>query len=269
MKLLLNQQKKLFINDSEKSGFPESTRLVYEVIRVMNGKVLFVEEHYIRLTNTILSFHLQIGLSFQEFCICVNEIIVINNKLEGNIKVVCSVSETENFWEFSFIPHSYPSEEEYFNGIRTDLYFAEREDPNAKVLRESFRNRVNQYISDHELYEVLLVDRNGKITEGSRSNVFFVKENRFFTAPESSVLVGITRQKVIDCLNELGYSIQEIAVSANDIGKYDACFITGTSPKVLPVKTINFQVFDTQLESVNELMERYNQMISTNINSQF
>ena len=57
------------------------------------------------------------------------------------------------------------------------------------------RERPVRLISDNKLYEVLLVDRNGRITEGSRSNVFFVKGNKFYTGPSAMVLVGITRKK--------------------------------------------------------------------------
>ena len=112
---------------------------------------------------------------------------------------------------------------------------------------------------------MLLVDRNERITEGSRSNVFFVKGNRFYTAPDSMVLSGVTRKKVMECLADLEFTIVEEAVFTSEISTFDAVFLTGTSPKVLPVRSIGKQVFNTQLLVVNELMNQYNHLIDNYI----
>jgi len=120
-------------------------------------------------------------------------------------------------------------------------------------------------IEELKLYEVLLVDRDGNITEGSRSNVFFVKAEVFYTAPESKVLVGITRQKVIECLRQLNFKLVEKSVSAVEISQFDAAFLTGTSPKVLPVNSIGKQVFNTQTVVLQKLMKSYDESIATYI----
>jgi branched-chain amino acid aminotransferase len=111
------------------------------------------------------------------------------------------------------------------------------------------------------LYEVLLVDRHGRITEGSRSNVFFVKGNRFYTAPASQVLGGVTRKKVLQCLHGLGFTVIVEAVSAIEIGSFEAVFLTGTSPGVLPVNYIDAVYFKTDNPSVRQLMAQYDLMI--------
>jgi branched-chain amino acid aminotransferase len=189
----------------------------------------------------------------------------LNHIKNGNVKFVLAEFEKVNHWSFSFIPHSYPDANDYEQGVKAQLLFAERENPNAKIIQNVIRERANQMIADQKLYEVLLVDRDGLITEGSRSNVFFVKGNRFYTAPAYQVLVGVTRQKVLQCLTELGFTIVEEAVLASEINTYDAAFLTGTSPKVLPVRSIGKQLFNTQLLVVNELMNQYNSMIDNYI----
>jgi len=113
------------------------------------------------------------------------------------------------------------------------------------VIQATIREGANKMIADQKLYEVLLVNRDNLITEGSRSNVFFVKDNVFYTAPASSVLVGVTRKKVIECLYKLEYMLVEEAVISSEIGNYDAVFLTGTSPGILPVQSIGNQIIDT------------------------
>jgi branched-chain amino acid aminotransferase len=75
------------------------------------------------------------------------------------------------------------------------------------------------------------------------------------------VLVGITRQKVLDCIKTLGFCIIEQAVSKAEISEFDAVFLTGTSPKVLPARVIGKQMFDVQNNAVLRVMDSYDQLI--------
>ncbi|MDP3433022.1 MAG: aminotransferase class IV [Bacteroidota bacterium] len=242
-----------------------SDRSVYEVIRIIDGIALFLEDHYARLVSSIQMSGFHFAMDFSEFRHNVMELGRLNHIENGNVKFFLAEFGKENLWSFSFIPHSYPDTNDYELGVNTEFLFAERENPNAKITQNIVREKANQLIADQNLYEVLFVDRDGLITEGSRSNVFFVKGNRFFTAPAYQVLVGITRQKVLQCLSELAFPIIEEAVLASEISTFDAVFLTGTSPKVLPVRSIGKQVFNTQLLVVNELMNQYNSMIDNYI----
>lgn len=235
---------------------------VYEVIRVMDGVALFLEDHFNRLQKSLVIQRVRLEMDFLTFKQKITKLISLNLKTEGNIQFVYTVSETGSRWAFSFIPHRYPDSEDYRKGVLTGLLAAERENPNAKVIQHSVRDCANQQIADHGIYEVLLVDRAGLITEGSRSNVFFVKGDVFYTAPESQVLAGITRQKVLDCFSELGFPLVEEAVPASLISRFDAVFLTGTSPKILPVRSVGAQIFPVQHDGVQQVMECYDRMIA-------
>ncbi len=191
-----------------------------------------------------------------------------NQVMDGNIKFAYTVKDEIPAYFYGFIPHSYPSFEDFLKGVKTDLFWAERESPNAKIIQQNIREKANQMIKEKELYEVLLVNSDGLITEGSRSNVFFVKGNRFYTAPVYQVLVGVTRQKVLECLSELAFPIIEEAVFSLEISAYDAVFLTGTSPNVLPVNCIGTSTFQTNNFFVEKLMAKYNLMVETYIRSQ-
>jgi len=96
-------------------------------------------------------------------------------------------------------------------------------------------------------------------------NVVFVKGDEFYTAPASMVLEGITRKKVLDCLIYLGFSFVEEAVSVDKISDFDAVFLTGTSPKILPVMSIGDRVFDVNNKAIIRLIDSYNLMIQNYI----
>ena len=106
---------------------------------------------------------------------------------------------------------------------------------------------------------MLLVDRNGQITEGSRSNVFFIKDGEVFTAPAEKVLLGVTRSKIIEIIRSMGVVLHEEAVDAGDIGSFDAAFISGTSPKVLPISSAGETSFDVNEPILRKIMEKYDE----------
>ncbi len=235
---------------------------IYEVVRIISGVPLFLEDHFDRLKKSFLFQDLEFNLDFTHFKASLVALSLKNQVFDGNVKFAYSMNNQVPSYLYGFIPNSYPESEDYLQGVKTDLFWAERESPNAKVIQQDIRERANQQIKENGLYEVLLVNRDGLITEGSRSNVFFMKENRFYTAPENQVLVGVTRQKVLKCLTELGFTIVEEAVSASAINTFDAAFLTGTSPKVLPVSSVGNQVFNAQRPTVKKLIDRYDEMIS-------
>jgi branched-chain amino acid aminotransferase len=239
-----------------------SGQSVYEVIRVIDGVALFLEDHFERLMKSFEILELSPEMDYAGFSLKIDELIQLNQKTEGNVKFLYTSEGNLITWSFSFIPHSYPSPKDYLYGVKTGLLRAERENPNAKVVQQTVRERADQLIAEQSLYEVLLVDRDGLITEGSRSNVFFVKDEVFYTAQASKVLVGITRQKVMECLNELNFRVTEEAVAASRIYQFDAVFLTGTSPKVLPVRTVGNHVFDSKPACVRRLMDVYDDRIN-------
>jgi branched-chain amino acid aminotransferase len=238
---------------------------VYEVVRIIAGVPLFLEDHFERLQNSMKIHGWQLELEYQEFKDEIVRLIELDRQITGNVKFEFTRNKDENNWRLFFIPHSYPTIEDYKNGVNVDLLFAERANPNAKVIQKTVRERVNQLIADKQLYEVLLVDQKGRITEGSRSNVFFVKNGVFYTAPASMVLIGITRLKVMECLVKLNFRIAEEAISVDRIGQFDAVFLTGTSPKVLPVVRIGNLNYSASNPSVLALIDEYNGMINNYI----
>lgn len=242
----------LFISDSS----------VYEVIRVIRRIPLFLEDHFDRLIQTLKIQEIEFTMTYHDFLHKICELIRINNQAEGNVRFAVNCTEISLEWTFSFIPSAYPSLKDYRNGVSTDLFFDERLNPNAKVIQGNIREKTSQLLADRNLYEVLLTNRNGLITEGSRSNVFFVKRNIFYTAPESLILIGITRQKVIACLPDLGFQLIEEAINFKDLDQFDAVFLTGTSPKVLPVKSIGNLLFHPQNQYVQKVRLRYDELIN-------
>jgi branched-chain amino acid aminotransferase len=125
---------------------------------------------------------------------------------------------------------------------------------------------VSRYTAIKQVYEVLFYNGQGLLTEGSKSNLFFIVGNDVVTAPGDMVLKGITRKYVIQVIRERGFNLIEKAVHVFDVLKYDAVFITGTSPKVLPVNEIRACCHaDVQHPVLREIMQGYNEVLLRNL----
>lgn len=89
--------------------------------------------------------------------------------------------------------------------------------------------------------EALLV-RDGAVLEGSRSNVFFVRNDTLWTAPLTNyILPGVTRKVVLELAGDLGIAVSELPCFEDEWAGWDECFITGTTVEITPIVAINRQ----------------------------
>ncbi len=230
----------------------------YEVLRVAKGIPLFFEDHLNRLRLSAKLAKMELRLTDNEILQLLFKLIEFNKISEGNIYLAFYKSFTAYF-----IPHKYPTSEMYNTGVDCGIMSAERENPQAKILQANVRAQTDELIAKNNFYEVLLTDRQQRITEGSRSNVFFVKGNEIFTPPGKDVLLGVTRKKTISLATELGFELIEADILIEDLENYQAAFLTGTSPKILPIRTVNGLSFDVKNQIVRQLMKAYDALIES------
>ena len=160
------------------------------------------------------------------------------------------------FWSIS-LSLRYPTSEQYRNGVKGILFNAERKDPESKVINHKLRSAIYHRLILEGAYEALLVNEDQMITEGSRSNIFFVKGETLITAPDSLILNGITRKHILEICRENKMNVEQRCVSMYDISEYDAIFMTGTSPMVLPFCCIGDKSFNVGLPLMERLRELY------------
>ena len=85
----------------------------------------------------------------------------------------------------------------------------------------------------------VLLGTDGFITEGTGDNLFFVKDGVVYTPEPRDILVGISRNYVMDLCNEMGIKCIEKNLEIYDAYTSDECFMTATPFCLLPVFTFN------------------------------
>jgi branched-chain amino acid aminotransferase len=190
----------------------------------------------------------------REIMLTIEQLIRINNIKSGPVKLYFAKRHGRlDFMAYLMKPYV-PQPEEYLTGVKTVSLKEMRSNPNIKVWNESLRGKTIELINRSHAFEVILVDSDGYILEGSRSNIFFIRDDTVFTTPGEYVLKGITRKKVLEVCERLGIQLEFRKIRYGEIMHYNASFLTGTSRKVVPVKSIdnfNFSVSDNCLLKIS------------------
>lgn len=88
--------------------------------------------------------------------------------------------------------------------------------------------------------EAILLNREGRVAEGSADNVFVIKNKTLLTPPVTEgALDGITRGVVLELARELNIAAREVSIAPYDLFTADECFLTGTGAELIPVREID------------------------------
>ncbi len=236
--------------------------LVYEVIRIIDSKPLFFEEHIERFYHSAKLSNLNLQLSKHSILLRIKSLIEANGMKTGNIEFLVHF-DNKGYKRFMawVSPFYYPSQEQYLVGVPVGIMQAIRKQPNAKAFNRKLRENADEIIKTKNVYEVILENHHGFLTEGSRSNIFFIKNNTLITPPVSSVLPGITRLKIMKMSENLNINVKESNIPTSKLKDFDCCFLTGTSPKILPVQSVEKINFEVDNDLMRKLMNRFDLVI--------
>lgn len=225
-------------------GLLVASKAVYEVVRLIDNKPLFLKDHLDRLFASMNLTGIDPVITRKHISDTLQHLIRSNKVHDGNIKIFVGMrsDQSKPYMVAWFIPHSYPSEEMYRNGVKVSLFEYNRMNPNAKIVRDTFKEHVEARMIQTGSFELLL-HHESLITEGSRSNVFFIVNGTLRTAPDRMVLKGITRQKIMEIIMQDKLPLETSALKLDELAYAEAVFICGTSPKVLPISNIDDKYF--------------------------
>jgi branched-chain amino acid aminotransferase len=238
---------------------------IYEVIRMVKGNPVFFHDHMERLES---SAKIQQKKSLAGLNILRRDIINLiktEKRKDINLKIVFNYNQESTNYLVYFIEPIYPTEEQYKKGVKGILFYAERKNPESKVINHKLRSSIYYKLILEGGYEALLVNEDNLITEGSRSNIFFLKGNTLTTAPDETVLNGITRKYILESCRVNKIKVNFMCVPADSLQDYDAVFMTGTSPMVLQFYCINDIYFNIRIPLIETLRKLYIQKAEESI----
>jgi branched-chain amino acid aminotransferase len=230
---------------------------IYEVIRMIKGSPVFFHDHMERLESS-MRIRLKTPLAKRtDLRKDIINLVKTEKRKDINLKIVFNYNHDSTNYLVYFVEPIYPSEEQYKKGVKGILFYAERKDPESKVINHKLRSSIYHKLILEGGYEALLVNEKNQITEGSRSNIFFLKGDTLTTAPDDMILNGITRKYILDICNDNNIKVNFLCVPVESIHDYDAVFMTGTSPMVLQFYCVGDIYFNVRMAMIENLRKLY------------
>ncbi|MBV1818256.1 aminotransferase class IV [Anaerosalibacter bizertensis] len=232
---------------------------IYEVIRVIEGVPLFLEEHLDRMKKTAKIMDYNIDKTETEIRKDIKKLIQENQVRNSNIKLLCLDLEGKGQVFLTYFIESYHSNDKIYNeGVHTTLYNFGIEDPNTKISDVSFRERVDKKIKNKNAFEAFLVNKDGNITKGSRFDMFFVRGQKVYTVPYEKILLNVTRNHIINICEKINLELIEETIHVEDLYKIDGGFIIGTSINVIPIKSVDEFTYESLSDPIiNKIKDMY------------
>ncbi len=116
----------------------------------------------------------------------------------------------------------------------------------------------------------LLLDTDNYIAEGTGDNFFMVKKNILYTPEPRNILVGISRNYIIELARELSIKCIETNLTESDVYEADEAFMTATPFCMLPVTKINGRNVGSGKRGkiTNELLSLWSEKVGVDIEKQ-
>jgi branched-chain amino acid aminotransferase len=228
---------------------------VFEGIRVYGGKIFKLSEHLDRLYDSAKAIWLTIPLPKDEMAAVTEEAVQRSGIAEAYIRHVI----TRGVGDLGLDPRKCPKpsiiiivdtirlfpEEVYETGLRvvtagTPIPHREALSPRVKSLNylPHILAKIEGIHSGAD--EVLMLDSEGHVAEGSGQNIFVVKNGALRTpAPYAGILKGVTRDVVIDLARQAGYDMQETMLNRYDVYTADEAFFTGTASELIAIRQVD------------------------------
>ncbi|MCK5402965.1 branched-chain-amino-acid transaminase, partial [Candidatus Bathyarchaeota archaeon] len=215
---------------------------VFEGIRAYEGCVFKLNEHIDRLYESAKSIELIIPLSKEDFKKAILETLKRNNLEDAYIRVVIS----RGIGTLGLNPTLCPKAsiiiitdylEPLYEGKNATAIIASTSRNSVTALNPMIKslNYLNNILARIEankagVNEAIMLNQNGTICEGTGDNIFIVKAGIIITPPSAAaILLGITRQVVIDLAKDESLKIVERSITVHELNNADEAFFTGTA----------------------------------------
>lgn len=229
---------------------------LFETIEVLGGKPLFLQRHLNRLAKGCQRllipqpcFELLVAESLQMAASAERAVLkwIVTRGSGGRGYRQPAVIKPTRLLSL----HPYP---EYPPQLQTDGIVAricqQALGQNPTLAGIKHLNRLEQILAraewqDDAIHEGLMLDRQGRVIEGTMSNLFVVKAGKLLTADLSeSGVAGIVREILIEFAHSIGLPLQETCIELSDVWQAEELFISNAVIGIWPIKQLEHQSFN-------------------------
>jgi len=250
---------------------------VFETVKIVNSKILFLEDHYFRLMSSMRIVRMEIPMNFtMEFI--EEQIITLAkvNKIEDSSRARITVYRNDGGY---YLPQNnsvsflikveklentsyFISEQPYVVDLYTDFYVAKQLLSAIKTTNKMLNITASIYAKENDLDNCLLLNDSKNVIEALQGNLFMLKGNTLVTPPVSEgCLNGVMRLQILNLARKIdGLEVVEVVISPFDLQKADELFITNVIKGMQPITRYRKKEFT--IDFSKKILQELNEMIS-------
>lgn len=267
------------VNIEENRGFLFGDS-VFETLKVLDNKVLFLEDHYFRLMASMRIFRMEIPMHFtmEFFEEQILLLVATDTSTSNAFRVRFSVFRKDTGFylpktnDVSYLITAFPLESElYFikNGsyeveLYKDAYITKQLFSSLKSNNKIIQITGSIFASENGFDNCLLLNDEKNVVEALQGNLFMRMGNTLITPPISDgCLNGIMRKQIISIAKKMKeYEVIEKSISPFDLQKADELFITNVIMGIQPITKYRKKSFEINI--ANDLVMKLNAFIRLN-----
>ncbi len=217
----------------------------FESLRTYGRRPFHLDEHLNRLYRSAKMIELDIPYTREHITGIIQEIIERNSYKHASIRILITGGETED----GILPFGNAvlavlitqlgerDMERFARGYKVITSRLQRVSPEAKTTSYIEAVRSLKEATRRDAVDALFVNEQGHVLEGTRSN-FFVFEGNTLITPRAGVLIGVTRNTVLELAQDL-FTVDERPIFLDELAHVDEAFITSSSKEITPVIQID------------------------------
>lgn len=249
---------------------------VFETVKIVNSKILFLEDHYFRLMSSMRIVRMEIPMNFtmeflEEQILTLAKAKKIEQSSRARITVyrndggyylptnntvsyLIAVEGLENA-KYQF------NQNEYVVDLFTDFYVPRQLLSTIKTTNKLLNITASIYASENGLDNCLLLNDSKNVVEALQGNLFMLKGNKLVTpAVSEGCLNGIMRKQVISLAKTIEHiEVVEEIISPFDLQKADELFITNVIKGIQPIT--KYRKKDFTIDFSKRLVQKLNDLI--------
>jgi len=252
---------------------------IFETVKIINGKILFLEDHYFRLMASMRVVRMMIPMDFtMEYF----EEQILNLVKEQGIAASARARITvfrndgglylPKTNDISFLINATPLESttysinssEYEVDLYKDFYVTKQLLSSLKTTNKMINITGSIYAHENDLANCILLNDSKNVVEALQGNIFMLIGKKLITPPVSEgALNGIMRKQILALSKKVeGIEVSEEIISPFDLQKADELFLTNVIMGIQPITKYRKKEFTTNLAHL--LVQKLNESITEN-----
>jgi branched-chain amino acid aminotransferase len=251
---------------------------VFETVKILNNKILFLEDHYFRLMSSMRVVRMEIPMNFtMEYLEEQILSLVAKNQMVNSSRARITVYRNEGGYYLpqnntvSFLIHAIALDNTFYSiekkqyevDLYKDFYITKQLLSSIKTTNKIINVTGSIFANENGLDNCLLLNDSKNVVEALQGNIFMLLGNKLITPPVSEgCLNGVMRKQILSLAKRIeNLEVVEEVISPFDLQKADELFITNVIKGIQPITQYRKKVFTTAISV--QLTEKLNEMIST------